>query len=124
MLKQRRMGAEQIAAALFEAEAAIDAALSKTAILTGVMPSLRREAGASALIGQDAVEHASHAIMALAEARRAIVETHKELSIAQTQIGLGAVVMSDGGSGTKPPLLAQDEPVHVGRRALRAVRAA
>ena len=125
MLKQRRMVAEQIAAALFEAEAAIDAALSKTATLTGVMPQLRRQAGASALIGQDAVERASQAIMALAEARRAIVETHKELSIAQTQIGLGAVVMTDtGGTGTKPPLLAQEEQVQVGRRALRAIRAA
>jgi hypothetical protein len=125
MLKQRRMVAEQIASALFEAEHAIDAALAKTATLTGVMPLLRREAGASALIGQDAVERASQAIMALAEARRAIVETHKELTIAQTQIGLGAVTLMDPGSGGKPPLLAADEePVKVGRRALRAVRAA
>jgi hypothetical protein len=124
MLKQRRLIAEQIASALFEAEHAIDAAITKTAALTGVMPSLRRQAGASALIGQDAVERASQAIMALAEARRAIVETHKELSIAQTQIGL--VVMNDGGTTPtqKPPLLAQDEQVQVGRRALRSVSAA
>jgi hypothetical protein len=100
MLKQRRMVAEQIASALFEAEAAIDAALAKTAALTGVMPQLRAQAGASALIGQDAVERASQAIMALAEARRAIVETHKELSVVQSQIGLGAVMI--GGVGTKP----------------------
>ena len=121
MLKQRRMVAEQIARALFEAEAAIDAAITKTAMLTGVMPSLRKEAGASALIGQDAVERASQAIMALAGARRAIVETHKELSIAQTQIGLGAVVMSDPVGGDKPPaLFASDEQPRVGRRALRA----
>src|SRR3954462_10689065 len=122
MLKQRRMVAEQIAAALFEAEHAIDAAITKTATLTGVMPQLRREAGASALIGQDAVERASQAIMALAEARRAIVETHKELSIAQAQIGLGAVSF-DPGSGEKPAAL---EWRHHGRdrRALRAVSAA
>lgn len=126
MLKQRRMVAEQIAGALFEAEAAIDEAISKTAMLTGVMPSLRKQAGASALVGQDAVERASQAIMALAEARRAIVETHKELSIAQAQIGLGAVVMTDptGPGAAKPPLLAQAEQVEVGRRALRPVRAA
>ena len=85
MLKQRRMVAEQIAGALFEAEAAIDAAIAKTAALTGIMPSLRSQAGASALIGQDAVERASQAIMALSDARRAIVETHKELSIAKEQ---------------------------------------
>lgn len=100
MLKQRRMVAEQIASALFEAEAAIDAALAKTAALTGVMPALRQEAGLSALIGQDALERATQAIMALAEARRAIVETHKELSVAQEQIGLGAVMV--GGTDTKP----------------------
>jgi hypothetical protein len=102
MLKQRRMVAEQIAAALFEAESAIDAAISKTAMLTGVMPALRKQAGASALIGQDAVERASQAIMALAEARRAIVETHKELSVAQEQIGLGAVTLVGPSSGDKP----------------------
>jgi len=102
MLKERRLVAEQVAGALFEAEAAIDAAISKTAHLTGVMPSLRRQAGASALIGQDAVERASEAIMALTEARRAIVETHKELSIVQGQIGLGAVRMQ-GDMGEKPP---------------------
>src|SRR5262249_35326361 len=124
MPKQRRMGAEQIAGALFEAEHAIDAAIAKTATLTGVMPSLRAQAGASALIGQDAVERASQAIMALAEARRAIVETHKELSIAQTQIGLGAVTMIDPGTGKPPGLFAGEDQPQVGRRAIRAVRAA
>lgn len=121
MLKQRRMVAEQVATALFEAEAAIDEALAKTAALTGIMPSLRRDAGASALIGQDAVERASQAIMALADARRAIVETHKELSIVQTQIGLGAVMVGDPGD-KPPPAFASDE--RHGRRALRAVASA
>jgi hypothetical protein len=107
MLKQRRMVAEQIAGALFEAEAAIDAAIAKTAALTGVMPALRAQAGASALIGQDAVERASQAIMSLAEARRAIVETHKELSIAKEQMGLGAV-MTDTGGDKPPPLFARE----------------
>ena len=121
MLKQRRQVAEQIAGALFEAEAAIDQALAKTAALAGVMPSLRREAGASALIGQDAVERASQAIMALADARRAIVETHKELSIAQSQIGLGAVVLMDPVGGDKPPtgFVSEGRDIRVGRRALR-----
>lgn len=129
MLKQRRLIAEQIAGALFDAEAAIDAALSKTATLTGVMPALRRQAGASALIGQHAVEHASQAIMALAEARRSIVEAHKELSVAQGQIGLGAVKMTDAG-GEKPPIPDgpgienDDRRVAAIGRNLRAVQAA
>jgi len=119
MLKERRMAAEQVAGALFEAETAIDAALAKTAQLAGVMPSLRKAAGASALIGQDAVERASQAIMALAEARRAIVETHKELSVVQTQIGLGAVKM-EGDMGEKPaPQGAATTQVRMRGRALR-----
>ena len=120
MLKQRRMVAEQVAGALFEAEAAIDAAISKTAALTGAMPALRKQVGASALIGQDAVERASQAIMSLAEARRAIVETHKELSVAQGQIGLGAVRLGDTGHAASrrrcSPATANRQ---VGRRALR-----
>lgn len=125
MLKQRRLVAEQIAAALFEAEAAIDMALAKTAQLTGVMPALRAQSGASALIGQGAVERASQAIMALAEARRAIVETHMELSTAQAQIGLGAVSFGDVGP-KPPPFAAQvDQPTdRVRMRHLRAVSAA
>ena len=101
MLKQRRLVADQVAIALFEAEAAIDQALAKTAGLAGMMPGLRAQAGLSALIGQDAVERASDAIAALAVARRQIVETHKQLSIAQHQIGLGAVAVGD--DTVKPP---------------------
>ena len=118
MLKERRMVAEQIASALFEAEAAIDAALSKTAQLTGVMPALRGKAGLSALIGQGAVERATQAVMALADARRAIVETHKELSEAQHQIGLGAVMTSTGGD--KPPTSLAEGVL--GGRQLRSVK--
>ena len=101
MLKQRRLIADQVATSLFEAETAIDAALAKTAAFTGLMPSLRADAGLSALIGQDAVEHSSGAIAALTQARRAIVEAHKALSVAQRQMGLGAVAY--GGEIEKPP---------------------
>jgi hypothetical protein len=123
MLKQRREAAEQIAIALWDAESAIDIALTKTANLTGLIPSLRRQAGASALIGQEAMERASQAVMTLAEARRALVEAHKELTIAQQQVGLGAIVMTDTGTG-KPPITIEGEPRMRGGRALRAVAAA
>ncbi len=122
MLKQRRLIADQVASSLFEAEAAIDAALAKTAQLAGVMPSLRKDAGLSAMIGQDAVERASEAFAALALARRAIVETHKELSVVQGQIGLGAVALGDTG-GDKPFAFA-DATDRTSRRALRAIQAA
>jgi hypothetical protein len=119
MLKERRLAAEQIATALWDAESAIDVALSKTATFTGAIPTFRRQAGASALVGQEAMERASQAVMALAEARRAIVEAHKELTIAQGQVGLGAITMTDPGT-TKPPITVEARE----RRALRAVAAA
>jgi hypothetical protein len=110
MLKQRRLYADQVASSLFEAETAIDAAIGKTAALAGVMPNLRAEAGVSALVGQSAYEWASKSIMALTDARRAIIEAHKELSIAQQQIGLGAVMFGQ-----------PDKPEDPGVRALRTV---
>ena len=122
MLKERRLAAEQIATALWDAESAIDVALTKTANLTGLIPSLRRQAGASALIGQEAMERASQAVMTLAEARRALVEAHKELTIAQQQVGLGAITMDDTGTG-KPPIHIETTARARGR-ALRAVSAA
>jgi hypothetical protein len=123
MLKERRLAAEQIAAALWDAERAVDVALTKTATFTGAMPALRHQAGASALIGQEAIQRASQAIVALSEARRALVEAHKELTIAQQQVGLGAIVMTDVGTG-KPPITIDAEPRMRGGRALRAVAAA
>ena len=108
MLKQRRLIAEQLAAALFAAETAIDLALFQTASLTGLMPGLRAQAGLSALVGQEAVERASDTIAALTQARRSIVETHKQLSVAQHEIGLGAVAIGD--EFTKPTGLDQGRP--------------
>jgi hypothetical protein len=119
MLKERRAAVLTVSEALWAAEAAIDAALGKTAALTGAIPQVSKEARLCTEVGQNAMERVSQTIMALTEARRAIVETHKELSMAQQQIGMGAMVMQDGGSG-KPFAENQNEPV----RALRPVRAA
>jgi len=124
MLKERRMAAEMIATALWDAETAIDVALTKTADFTGKIPALRRQAGASALIGQGAMERASQAVVALAEARRALVEAHKELTLAKGQVGLGAITMDDPGGGTKPPITVETEvAAHKSGRALRSVAA-
>ena len=121
MLKVRRQAAEQVAASLIAAESAIDAALALTAKLAGEMPSVRADAGLSALIGQGALERAIEAMCALGQARNHIVATHKELSLAQTQIGLGAInVVADGAPGAKPPSDAELMPM---ARQLRAVRA-
>jgi len=118
MLKDRRKAAEQVAESLFAAETAIDAALACIARLAGQMPAARADAGLSALIGQGALEQAIEAMSALGQARGRIVAAHKELSLAQTQIGLGAVRMD--GAGTKPPADAELMPM---ARQLRPVRA-
>jgi hypothetical protein len=100
MLKQRRELAQQVADSLFEAEQAIDIAIERTARLVGLMPSVRQDANLSALVGQSALRQAIASVGALGEAREGICQAHRELSIAQAQIGLGAVTMS--GSMPKP----------------------
>lgn len=91
MLKNRREIAQRVADQLFAAEAAIDAAIAATASLTSLMPAVRQEAGISALIGQDALLQASETTAMLVRARGSIVETHKALTVAQHDMGLGAV---------------------------------
>jgi hypothetical protein len=108
MLKQRRELATKVADSLFAAERAIDAAITRTAHLVGLMPEAREDANLSAVVGQDAIKQAIEAMSALGEARRGIVQTHRELTVAQHDIGLGAVAF--GGSNPKPgdpPLLAR-----------------
>jgi hypothetical protein len=124
MLKARRHAAEQVAASLIAAETAIDTALALTAKLAGQMPAVRTEAGLSALIGQGALEQAIETMSALGLARNHIVATHKELSLAQTHIGLGAVnVFADGTPGPKPPADAEVMPMARQLRAVRSVSA-
>lgn len=91
MLKNRRAAAQGVAEQLFAAEVAIDAAISATAALAGLMPQARQEAGVAAEIGQDALLKASETIAMLVRARAQIVETHSALAVAQRNMGLGAV---------------------------------
>ena len=108
MLKQRRELAQEVADALFEAERAIDAAIQRTAHLVGLIPAVRTDARLSALIGHGALRQAIASVGALGEAREGICEAHKELSLAQTQVGLGAVTL--GGTDPKP-----GDPPHFAR---------
>jgi hypothetical protein len=105
MLKQRREAAMQVAATLFAAEEAIDAALARTAELNSKMVTARNDAGLSALVGQDAFEVSASAFAALARARCDIVETHKRLSEAKIQVGLRTVSV---GEVPKPPSAERD----------------
>ena len=100
MSNRRLEIAHQVADQLYAAEAAIDTALTQTATLAGLMPALRADAGLSALMGQGAIERAIETVNALGQARRSIVEAHKQLTITQKQIGLGTI--NFGGLVDKP----------------------
>lgn len=97
---KRRIVAQQVADQLFAAEAAIDGALAAVATLTAMLPSARIEANLSAVVGQGALDRTTETIAALAQARRGIVEAHRELFDVQHQIGLGAIAL---GGVDKPP---------------------
>jgi len=103
MLKQRRDAARALANQLFEAEAAIDMAITKMAGLAGYMPTARNAAKLSAAVGQDALVQAGRTLAALVEARGKIVETHRRLANARDQIGLRELAF--GGGGNKPEFL-------------------
>ncbi len=100
MSKQRRDAVSQVAESLLATETAIDSALSTTAEFVGMMPVARQTARLSAVVGQDAMDQAMQALMALNEARRAIVAAHKALADVHEQIGMGPVAF--GALGKKP----------------------
>ena len=89
-----------VARSLFAAEQALDVAASRIAELNARLPAARLEADLSAIIGQDAFESSTDALVHLAKARRRIVSTHQRLKGASDMIGLEAVSFGDS---VKPP---------------------
>lgn len=99
ILKRREIG-QEVAARLFAAEDAIDAAIARTAELAGFMPAARGDAGLACEVGQEALEYAAETFSALVKARAQIIASHRELNATKDQIGLRAV--SFGGGQGKP----------------------
>ena len=95
MPRLRQDIAQRLAERLFEAESAIDVALTRAAELTAAMPKARTEARLPAMLGQDALDRATEAVVALVEARRRIVETHQSLDEVRQHIGLQEVDSGD-----------------------------
>jgi hypothetical protein len=116
---QRKIMGHRVAAQLIAAEAAIDGALSAVATLTAMLPTARIESRLSAVVGQGVFDRSSQTLMALTEARRGIVETHRELSGVQHQIGLGGVALGgeDKPDETTPPKEMRLRTVASGRTA-------
>lgn len=87
MTDQKTVG-ERIAARLYDAEAAIDEALSETAMLAALLPQSRIEAMLSATTGQKAFESTAAAIQALTDARGQLAATHRTLAALARSMGL------------------------------------
>jgi len=113
MLAKRRNAMDAVAPELFAMESAIDAAILQSTRLTASLINERRNAGLSAVVGQDAIERSSATFSTLIAARREIVATHEELGTLKQQVGLGAVMVGNGGD--KPGFVL---PGHVGLKAV------
>jgi hypothetical protein len=96
---------EALAARLYAAEAAIDQALSETAVLAAALPSARAEAYLSAVTGQRAFDGAAASISALAEARSHLVQTHTTLAALARKLGLDTLAVGPlDKPGEQPPV--------------------
>lgn len=84
-------GAQQ----LFRAENAVDGALREAGALVTLLPSLRMDAGLSAMHGPTVMHEVSDAIMALANARGALLKAHASLEAVRGQIGCRSVAIGD-----------------------------
>ena len=97
MLGKRRTAMDAVAPELFAMESAIDDAILQSTRLTASLINERRKSGLSAVVGQDAIERSSATFSTLIAARREIVATHEELGNLKQQVGLGAVMVGNGG---------------------------
>jgi len=84
---------ETLAARLYAAESAIDAALAETATLTAMLPTARAQAYLSAVTGQKVFEGAAATIGSLAEARAHLVDTHNSLAALARKLGLDTLAV-------------------------------
>jgi hypothetical protein len=97
MLSKRRTAMEAVAPELFAMESAIDDAILQSTRLTASLIKQRRNAGLSAVVGHDAIERSGATFSTLIAARREVVATHAELGSLKTKVGLGAVMVGNGG---------------------------
>jgi len=100
MLKQRRLAADQVADALFAAEASLSRAMVDVANLVGATQEARTSANLSAVIIGDAVYRSISCLQGLGTANQELMMAHNAFASIQKQIGLGAV--NYGGNAPKP----------------------
>lgn len=92
--------AQGVANKLFATEKAIDTAIAEASQLLGSMAQARVDLRLSAVVADEATSKVAQTIATLAEARRAVVEAHKELDVVKAQIGVRTKLI---GVVDKPP---------------------
>jgi hypothetical protein len=97
MLKKRREAAEQVAAQLFSAEAAVSAAIAEVAELVKAAEAARAHANLSHVVASAGAGRAIKCLAALGEAKAELVQAHHDYAEAQADIGLRAVALGAGG---------------------------
>lgn len=95
MIAQTRIAANDVAAKLIAAEAAIDAAVAAVAGLTAAIPTAGQAAQVGVHVGHEALMHAMESCQQLVKARSNIIRSHKALRTVQDEVGLGAVMFND-----------------------------
>lgn len=90
-MAQTRLAANDVAAKLQAAEAAIDAALAAVASLTAAIPTAAQQANVGMHVGHEALMHAMESCQALVKSRTNIIRSHKALRVAQADVGLDHV---------------------------------
>ena len=90
-MAQTRLAANDVAAKLQAAEAAIDAAIAAVASLTAAMPMAAQQANVGMHVGHEALMHAMESCQSLVKSRTNIIRTHKALRVAQADVGLDHV---------------------------------
>jgi hypothetical protein len=93
-MAQTRLAANDVAAKLLAAEAAIDAAIAAVASLTAAMPVAAQQANVGMHVGHEALMHAMESCQSLVKSRTNIIRTHKALRIAQSDVGLEHVAFN------------------------------
>lgn len=93
-MAQTRIAANEVAAKLMAAEAAIDAAIAAVASLTAAIPTAATQANVGMHVGHEALMHAVESCQSLVKSRTNIIRSHKALRVAQADVGLDHVAFN------------------------------
>ena len=93
-MAQTRLAANDVAAKLLAAEAAIDAAIAAVASLTAAIPTAALQANVGMHVGHEALMHAMESCQSLVKSRTNIIRSHKALRVAQSEVGLDHVAFN------------------------------